>query len=263
MAYKIADGTEGGTTITVFSGTDAANRKIALVFRPQGSALPFCLLGRPAGKQSTTANPTAQSIAGAAIAKPYLQLAMYAATGAVSPRTSTLAMSEVAGASTNHYMKYLICNLADTATDNSVDMDDEGSNVLMSCVLAFLPGAAYYSVADLVAKGFAFDGASFVNNGDRVTVTGDADGGNFRITTIPVLTGSVSICARVRNNTAVSADLRLDYGDGAEVNINTQLKAGQWCLACVTVTAGVGGHLDFTAIYSAGTLDISDVLVYQ
>ena len=86
------------------------------------------IFGTPvsSGQQGTTGNPTAITITPSTDAG--IWIGIYAASAAVSPRTSSLTATAELNQSTRHYMKYGIFNSG--ATSGTVDMDDEGTNLL-------------------------------------------------------------------------------------------------------------------------------------
>lgn len=93
--------------------------------------------GTPASsnQQGTTGNPTVQTITPTTDAG--IWIGIYAASAAVSPRTSSLTATGELNQSTRHYMKYGIFNSG--ATSGTVDMADEGTNLLRSFWIPVVP----------------------------------------------------------------------------------------------------------------------------
>ncbi len=83
--------------------------------------------------QATTGNPSVQTITPNSTYG--IGVAVYASSGAVSPRTSSITATNEVNNSTNHYIKLFIFDTVNGAAPTSftVDMDDEGTNVLKSC----------------------------------------------------------------------------------------------------------------------------------
>ncbi len=142
VSYKIADGSESGSSITGMNGT-SANRKVLVVYRPNRpatTAYVFTVAG-----QATTANPFAVMLDNAAQAYPQVVIGIYGATGAVDPRTFTVDGSaakdgEVA-VGTSLYQAWKIYNSG--ASTVSIDMDDEGSNYLQACWIELFSPASF------------------------------------------------------------------------------------------------------------------------
>ena len=137
LSYKIAVGADAGATITGMTG--ALQRGKALyVFRgdvPISSVTPSTV-----SQQVTSGNPTAQTVAASGGAPPLVILGAYNSTNAVSPRTFTVGGlaakdGEINGVTTS-YLAYKIYNAS--PADASIDMDDEGTNMLASCYLGLL-----------------------------------------------------------------------------------------------------------------------------
>lgn len=148
-SYKLAIGTEGGTSITGSpEGVYGATAKVMLVFRGNKAASALTL--GDVGSQATSGNPTAQTITSATGVAPLVVFGFYscavAGTPAVNPRTFTVAGSaakdgELEQLDTSGFTMDTDCWIAwkiyNTApADVVVDMDDEGDgNALASCYL--------------------------------------------------------------------------------------------------------------------------------
>lgn len=124
---KLAVGTEGGTSATGMSG-DTLTDLVVAVFRRTPAAAGLTI--STPNTQATTADPSAQNVAASGGEAPSVTLGCYGATGAISPRTMSPAKTAEANASTGTYLAWLIQNSA--PSDVSVDMEDEGANLLAS-----------------------------------------------------------------------------------------------------------------------------------
>jgi hypothetical protein len=64
---------------------------------------------------------------------PVIGVGHVSSSNAVSPRTNSPAMTEIAGPSTGHYAHHIIYGTPSTPLDNTYDMDDEGNpNIIQS-----------------------------------------------------------------------------------------------------------------------------------
>lgn len=92
------------------------------------------VVGTPASnnQQATTANPSVQTITPTSTYG--IGVAYYAASAAVSPRTSSVTATGEVNSSTRFYAKYFVYDTVTGAAPSSftVDMDDEGTNLLRS-----------------------------------------------------------------------------------------------------------------------------------
>ncbi len=106
-------------------------RAVSLLFRPD-----FIGTGEDYGSPNTqtiTGTPATQTVVGPSTSLyPHIIFGHYSATGIVSPRTSSVTMSEVTGGSTSQYVKYKIYDTGDTSESVNISMQDEGSNSLQS-----------------------------------------------------------------------------------------------------------------------------------
>lgn len=122
FSYKLADGSEGGTTITGMNG-NAGNNKIIAAFRAN---VPITSISAPAFTGAMTdGNPSAIVLSIAALQTPLLVFGCYGAGTAVDPRSFTPAADGEITASVFFHMKYKIYNAA--PADTTIDMDDESS----------------------------------------------------------------------------------------------------------------------------------------
>jgi hypothetical protein len=139
FSYKIADGSEGSTTITGMNG-GSSNNKVLLVFRgnvPIVTATPNTFAG-----QVSALNPSAQNVAASGGTPPLVIFGIYGVdnSASVNPRTFTVAGSpakdgEVGNSSSDLFVAWKIYLTA--PADASIDMDDEGNaNVLQSGYIA-------------------------------------------------------------------------------------------------------------------------------
>jgi hypothetical protein len=143
FSYKLAVGTEGGTSITGMAPSGGGGMaKIMMVFRGNKPATTLTV-GSPAG-QATTGNPTAQNCTAGSGVAPLVVLGAYGAwaglSGLVNPRTFSTtkdAEQEIThNAMTDDHDLWLAYKIYNSApADSSIDMDDEGTNVLMSAYI--------------------------------------------------------------------------------------------------------------------------------
>jgi hypothetical protein len=139
VAKVLVGGDLGATISSVFSATSTGNNYIALIFRPNATITSFAV-GEAFGNSNESAgDPAAQNINSDTATLPAIAIAHYGASTDIAIRTATPEMGgEVAGASTVQYIKYTIYNVGDTPVDHSVDMVDEGVNLLQSGFVEFL-----------------------------------------------------------------------------------------------------------------------------
>lgn len=146
-SYKIAAGTEGGTTITGMVGAGALSSSAKAIYVFRGDNPIAVITALDVDNTNTTGNPGAQTITSATGVVPLVVLGFYVVTGntLVNPRTFTVggiaAKDGEVNASyngplidTDLWIAYKIYNSA--PADVVVDMDDEGAdNFLGSCYL--------------------------------------------------------------------------------------------------------------------------------
>ena len=128
-SYKIADGSEASATLTGMTGLVIA--KVLVVFR--GSSAISTITASTPNAEITTGNPAAQSVTASAGTVPLIVFGCYGATGAIDPRTFTPDKDGETASGTLLYLAWRIDNA--TGQDTSIDMDDEGTNVLQSFYL--------------------------------------------------------------------------------------------------------------------------------
>lgn len=127
LSYKLADGTEGGSTITGMNST--TNRKELYVFR--GNIPAKTLTASTANGQGTSGDPTSQSVTASGGKAPLVVLGGYGSDGTITTRTFSPAKdAEITADSANAYLAYRIDNSA--GQDTTVDMADFGNNALQS-----------------------------------------------------------------------------------------------------------------------------------
>lgn len=135
IVYKKLLPSDIGAAVTLSSGT---TNKIMLIYygnAPIMNVVPSAILS-----QSTTVDPTLQTIAMVGKPTPAIAIASYASTGAVSVRSwSTGTTIEYASTSASSvlYAKTLIFNSGSSPADTNVSMTDGGSNSLVSLYLQF------------------------------------------------------------------------------------------------------------------------------
>lgn len=129
LSYKLAVGTEGGTTLTGMNG-GVGNAKALYVFRRTAAASSLNL--STANEQLTSGDPSAQNVAASGGTPPLVVIGAYGArTETIDPRTFSTTKDGEINPNTTLYLAYKIYN--ESPSDTSIDMDDEGSvNILQS-----------------------------------------------------------------------------------------------------------------------------------
>lgn len=136
-AKKLAPG-DPGSSLTGMDATLSNQFEdwIVAVFRPTGSFNSFT--ANSINGEGTGDDPAPQTItaSGAATLPAFLFGAFY---GGIDGNTdsATPAMSEITGSTDDIYLKYKLYGPGDTPADHTVDMDDEGSQVMSSGYLTF------------------------------------------------------------------------------------------------------------------------------
>lgn len=136
MSYKIANGTEGGTTITGLGGSGNDIRKIAIVFRSDTSISAVNVAD--IGEALQNSDPADQAVSAGSGSAPLAIVAGYGASGTVDPRSFSPSEDAEIGITgeTDFYLKYKIYNAS--PADVTVGMDDEGfQNGLFSFYIEF------------------------------------------------------------------------------------------------------------------------------
>lgn len=131
LSYKIATGSEGGSSITGMDGN--TDRKIMAVFRGDIPAT-MVNVGDP-DSNATAGDPAAQTITASGQSVPLIVIGVYRSTSTVDPRSFSPAEDAelaVTGQTTT-YMKYKIYN--SSPADVTINMDDEGINILGGCYI--------------------------------------------------------------------------------------------------------------------------------
>ncbi len=127
-SYKIANGTESGSSLSGMAGS-LATRKVVVTFRgdiPISVVTPLDVEG-----QATTGNPTAQTVNASGQPVPLIVIGGYSAgSGTVDPRTFSPAKDGEVNQSGESYIAWKIYN--SSPANVSIDMDDEGTNLLTS-----------------------------------------------------------------------------------------------------------------------------------
>ena len=129
VSYKIAAGTEDGSTITGMNG-DVANDKVMLRIVPS-AAVATVTVGSLTS-QITDADPTAQNCTASAGVVPLVVCGWYTADSNISGATRTFSPAQDAevNSSVYSYVKYKIYN--SSPADTSVDLNDTGFNNAIS-----------------------------------------------------------------------------------------------------------------------------------
>ena len=140
LSHKIADGSEGGTSVSGMDGGDGEG-KLTYVFRGNRPIVSATVLDT-AG-QVTNGDPSAQVVNVSGVAASLIVIGGYACgTAAVSPRNfDTVKDGEInvsptiGGGSGDIWLAYKVYNFS--PADSTIDMGDEGSlNGLVSCYIA-------------------------------------------------------------------------------------------------------------------------------
>jgi hypothetical protein len=129
-AYKILVAADIGATVTgaAGAGTGGANMTL-LIFRSTKILTDATVTVTAGGIQATTATPTAQTVTPPVVSGIYF--GHWCATAPITTRTSSLTMTEVAGASTAQYTKYVITNGPPaTSVTNTIQTSDVGTNAM-------------------------------------------------------------------------------------------------------------------------------------
>jgi hypothetical protein len=126
-----------GTISNLHDNTDGTgHRSMAVLFRPSRAITSTTYTST--GGQHTTGNPSVQTVTVSSEPAAALAMAVYTATAAVSPRTSSITMNElVESGVTTFYAKYKLYTAGEARTDFTVDMDDEGTNLMQSFYVKF------------------------------------------------------------------------------------------------------------------------------
>lgn len=210
VSYKVADGTEGGTTITGIAATGFRQKSLA-VFRPNGKAT--VSLSPAVGGQILDGNPTAQTVSSNGQAGPLIVFGCYGSSGAIDPRAFTPTKTGEVAQSNTMYLAYGIYNTTTVGNDVIIDMDDEGNgNTLVSFYLKFtpvLPAVSYITVLDNTANQttYTYTAASIgTASADRYVVVGAIGwSGSTADRTVSSLTiGGVSATALQNPLTAIT-----------------------------------------------------------
>jgi hypothetical protein len=137
VSYRIADGTEGGTSLGGHSG-GTGNDKLVVTFRPDTAIT--SVIGTDSGGENTSGNPAAVAVNAGSETAPLLALGFYATASAViNPRTFTVAGSpakdgEASNVDQNLWLAWKI--YISSPANVSVDMDDEGNlNIIAGGIL--------------------------------------------------------------------------------------------------------------------------------
>jgi hypothetical protein len=137
ISSKVLVSGEVGTITNLINNTNnPGHRAIALAFRPSVAITSTSYTST--GGQYTASDPSVQTVAVGAEPAAAMAMAVYHAQAAVSPRTSSITMSEIVYPSaTTFYVKYKLYSAGESRTNFTVDMDDEGTNLLQSFYVKF------------------------------------------------------------------------------------------------------------------------------
>lgn len=120
-SYKLANGTEGGVSLTGVNGANS-NQKEIYVFRGNVPATSVTVSTPNVDVLST--NPASQNVAASSGIPPLVVFGCYGSSGTINPRTMSPAKDAELNASVRSYLAYKIYD--SSPSDVSVDMDDEG-----------------------------------------------------------------------------------------------------------------------------------------
>jgi hypothetical protein len=127
--WKLANGSEASSVITGMNGSTGFSSKLIVVFR--GDIPATLITTSTMNSEATTGNPASQNVAASGGTPPLVVMGFYMASAAVDPRTMSPAKDgEVAPADNGNWLAWKIYNTS--PANVSVDMDDEGSNLLAS-----------------------------------------------------------------------------------------------------------------------------------
>lgn len=130
ISSKVLASGEIGTITNLIDNADTTlHNTDVVVFRPTSPITSVSYT--QTGGQYTTSNPSVQTVSVASQPKTALAMAIYMSSGSVSPRTSSITMVERNAAAT-FYTKYKLYTFDESRTNFTVDMDDEGTNLLQS-----------------------------------------------------------------------------------------------------------------------------------
>ncbi|MGD9878917.1 MAG: hypothetical protein AB7F22_07840 [Reyranella sp.] len=165
-SYKIAVGTEGGTTITgMTSGGTPVSRKVAVVFRDSIGPITAVNVVTAGGvHQSTGSNPAGGTIPSASGAAPLIVCGAFTASNIVSPANfspSDEVISNNVGANANVVFAYKMYDAS--PADVAMDSDDEGAtNILQGFYIEL-------TITPDVIEDFELDTGAFVLAGGALT----------------------------------------------------------------------------------------------
>jgi len=128
---------ELGTITNLINNSGAGHRAMAVAFRPSSAITSVTYTST--GGQYTTGDPSVQTVTVSAEPAAALAMAVYTVvTGTIAPRTSSITMEELADSGvTAFYAKYKLYGDGESRTNFTVDMDDEGTNLLQSFYVKF------------------------------------------------------------------------------------------------------------------------------
>jgi hypothetical protein len=129
-------GALGTISNLINNATSGNHRTIAVLFRPSTAITSVTYTST--GGQSTVNNPSVQTVSVSSQPQAAMAMAVYTAQTAIDPRTSSITMEELnASGVTAFYVKYKLYTAGEARTDFTVDMDDEGTNLLQSFYVKF------------------------------------------------------------------------------------------------------------------------------
>jgi hypothetical protein len=131
-AYKIADGTEDGTSVQMSEGADAQREKGAILqFRPSSPISSVTVVEETL--DITTNNPGAQALGGANVS---VVVGFYMSQGNdVTSRSMSPSEDGEATIGSTDYVKRKVFNPPSSSVEVTIDMSDHGNNILAGLAL--------------------------------------------------------------------------------------------------------------------------------
>lgn len=115
--------------------TASAHRGIAILFRPSDAITSVTYTST--GGEYTVNNPAVQTVSVSNEPQAAVAIAVYTALAAVAPRTSSITLTELNDGAGTLFANYKLYTTGESRTNFTVDMDDEGTNLLQSFYVKF------------------------------------------------------------------------------------------------------------------------------
>jgi len=133
--YKIATGTESGTTLTGMTGTGAQNI-LLLVYRPNASINQITISTPTA--QATDSAPTNQTLSMSSLTGPYIGFAFYSGSNVLTTKGSTIPSTREIDSGNTAVKTFESTSSAVTFSDSTISQSDYGTNVLESFTMTII-----------------------------------------------------------------------------------------------------------------------------